>query len=517
MTSGDRTVPTSPDDDADPTRRRGGTVTAEAAPAHGDAQPRETERTILLPRISTDPVDDLVERVRPRLGRVVDALQVAAALEADGHTDRTAQVEYGYADVFRLASEVFWRMGPPSPVDDQAGTSATTGAHRWDGLRTIAHGPLYLLPGVAFPAVLTVVGRPGLVLGLVLAGTLGWIYSGVAAYSAYQLLGQRRARSASRILRMAALTGPLLGVVLGAAMLPYGGLPLAVMMVGQLAYQMASTLLIFYRRESWLAVAMFPVVLSGTAYLVVGGTALRRSAVVAAAVCVLATLAAALWAARPTTTAEEPASRQPLWPEASVLLGVAGYGLCSAALLFHAQVPYLLGRLDIAAAAMPLFVSMGFVEWRTSRFPAIAIALTRRARRPGEFVAAVWRMIGRDVAACLAVPAVLGAALLAGLWNAGVLSAAGTVMTVAHVALAGAYYLAFLLAGRGRYGWLCLSIALVVALHVGVGALLGAAPVLGQGDAALVDTSLYLGSIVLLQALFALGLVPVIGQVRHYR
>ncbi|MFY1691195.1 hypothetical protein [Plantactinospora sp. WMMB782] len=514
MTPGDQSVPPSPDDDAEPARQRGGTVTAEAVPEQDADQPGETERTILLPRISTDPVDDLVERVRPRLGRAVDALQVAAALEADGHTDRTSQVEYGYPDVFRLASEVFWRMGPPSPVDDQAGPPAATGPHRWDALRTIAHGPLYLLPGAAFPAVLAVVGRPGLVLGLVMAGTLGWVWSGVAAYSAYRLLGLRRPGSASRVLRMAALTGPLLGVLLGAAMLPYHGLPLAVMMVCQLAYQMASTLLVFYRRESWLAVAMLPALLSGLAYLVVGGPMLRRSAVTAAAVCVLATLAAALWAARPG--AEEPAPRHPLWPEASVLLGVAGYGLCSAGLLFHAQAPYL-DRLDVVLGAVPLFLSMGFVEWRTSRFPAVAIASTRRARRPDEFVAEVWRTVGRDVAACLAVPAVLGAALLAGLAHAGMLSAAGTVMTVAHVALAGAYYLAFLLTGRGRYGWLCLSIALVVALHVGGGALLGAAPLLGQDGSALVDTSLYLGSVVLLQALFALGLLPVIGQVRHYR
>ena len=61
----------------------------------------------------------LVTGAGGQLGRAVDALQVAAVLEADGHTDRAAQVEYGYSDLFALASEVFRRLGPPSPVDDE--------------------------------------------------------------------------------------------------------------------------------------------------------------------------------------------------------------------------------------------------------------------------------------------------------------------------------------------------------------------------------------------------------------
>ena len=409
-------------------------------------------------------------------------------------------------------------MGPTQPVDDRAPASPTTGPGRRAHLRTISHGLLYVLPSAAFPAVLAVVGRPGLVLGMILAGTVGWVYSGVVAYSAFRLLGLGRARSASRILRMAALTAPLLGLVAGAVVLPYGGLSLVVMMVFQLTYQLASTLLLFYRREWWLAIGDGP------------GRAVRRGLPGAPAA---RRHAAGRWARRPSACwpPSPPGSgppgppparrsrrpRDPLWPPTPALLGVAGYGLCSAVLLFHAQAPYLLGQLDVAAAAVPLILSMGFVEWRTSRFWASAVALSRRARVPSRFVAGVWRTIGREVAACLAVPTVLGAVLLAGLAQAGLLSAAGVVMTAAHVALAGAYYLAFLLVGRGRYGWLCLSMGVVIVLHVGLGALLGVAPLLGQGDDPVTDTSLYLGSVLLLQALFALGLVPVIGQVRHYR
>lgn len=209
--------------------------------------------------------------------------------------------------------------------------------------------------------------------------------------------------------------------------------------------------------------------------------------------------------------------RDRLWPTASTLLGVAGYGLCSAVLIFHAQAPYLLDRFDIAVAAAPLFLAMGFVEWRVSRFWPEMTVSTRRVGRPGEFVAGVWHTIGRETTACLAASAALGAALVAGLAHAGVLTAAGAVTIAVYVALTGAYYLAFLLAGRGRYGWLCLSMALVVALHVAVGALLHVAPLLGQGGPVLADALLYLGSVLVLQALLVLGLIPVIGQIRHYR
>src|SRR6187431_2517183 len=80
-----------------------------------DRDPGPGEHTVLLPRISTDPLDDLVERVRPMLGPRVDSMHVAAALEADGLTDRGARVEYGYTDVFALATEVFRRLGPILP------------------------------------------------------------------------------------------------------------------------------------------------------------------------------------------------------------------------------------------------------------------------------------------------------------------------------------------------------------------------------------------------------------------
>ena len=90
-------------------------------------------------------------------------------------------------------------------------------------------------------------------------------------------------------------------------------------------------------------------------------------------------------------------------------------------------------------------------------------------------------------------------------------------MTAAHVVLGGAYDSAFALAGFERFGRLCAYLLAAMAVHLGLGAALGAAPLFGQTSAPLTDTALYLGSTLLLLSLFLLGLRPVLGQVRHYR
>lgn len=504
------------DNELDPNRQRLGSIMAAAADARATGP---GEHTVLLPRISTDPLDDLVERVRPQLGQAVDSLHVAAALEADGLTDRGARVEYGYHDVFALATEVFRRLGPrlPKPREAAAGEPRA-----WrESLRLIAHGPLYALPSTAFPAVLAIVGRRSLVLGLVLASALGWVYAGAAAHAAYRMLGLGRPRAAARVLAAAALTAPLTGVLAGAALVAAtgGGLALIAMIACLMAYQLTSTVLVFYRRERWLALAMTPAFLVGAAYLILG-PGLRPWSVGVAAGCVLAAFGVAMLLAvrrgRAAAVRETPLLAA-LRPEVPGLIGVSGYGFCSALLLLHAEAPYLLGRLDVAIAAAPLILTMGVVEWRAERFRPQAVALVRRVERPAAFVRGVWLLLGREAAVCLLAPAIPAVLMLAALSRLGLLSAAGVVMTAAHVALGGAYLLAFLLAGRDRFGWLCASLLAAIAVHVGLGAVLGAAPLLGRAGSALLDTSLYLGSVLLLQALFVLGLAGILGQARHYR
>jgi hypothetical protein len=482
--------------------------------ATGPAEP-QAAHTVVLPSVSDDPLDELVDRIRPTLTRAVDALQVAAALEADGVSDRGARVEYGFADVFALAAEVFGRLGPRA-VETPAARDESV--DRRQIFRLLAHGPLYALPSAVFPAVLGVLGQRSVVLTLSLASALGWMYAGTAAYGAYRLLGADRPGGAARLLRGSALAAPVVGAAAGFALVVSagGGWGLVLLAAGQLGYQLAGTILVFYRRELLQAAAMTPAVAAGVAYLV-AGPVVRPLALITAGMGVVAAFVAAFLLTRGRGTAAEAPARPLLRSARPGLIGTTCYGILSAAFLLHAEAPYLLSRLDVAVAVAPLITAMGFVEWRAERFRARAVELTRRSRRPSDFQRRVWLLIGRETLACLAVTGTLGLALLAGLFAAGGLTAPAVAMVAAHVVLGGAYYAAFLLAGYERFGRLCAFLLAATAVHLGLGAWLGAAPLLGRSAAPLTDTTLYLGSVLALQGLFLLGLVPIVGQVRHFR
>ncbi|MGK5682789.1 hypothetical protein [Actinoplanes sp. URMC 104] len=451
---------------------------------------------VVLPRISTDPLDTLVDRMRPALARAVEALQVAAALEADGVTDRIARVEYGFPDVFALAQEVFRRLGPPA---DDPPAPVATGHGRRQTVRLLLHGPLYALPSAVFPAVLAVLGQRNTVVALTVAGVVGWAYAGTVAFAAYKLLGANRPHRAARLLRWSAVAAPVAGVAVGAAV-GAGAWGLIVLVAGQLGYQLAGTVLMFYRREAVQAVAMAPAVVAGVVYLLTPQA--RAAALLTAAGGVLLALGAALWCTRGRGSGDEPRMRLP-WRG---LGRVTAYGILSALFLLHAAAPYLLTRLDIALGAAPLILSMGFVEWRAERFRARAVALSRVSRRPADFELGVSRIIGRELLVCTAVPVALGVALVVARPDPAV-----AVMAAAHAVLAGAYYLAFLLAAFESFGRLCASLVAALALHLGVVFLLG------RPVGPLTDTVVLLGSVLALLAMFLLGLAPSVRQVRHYR
>jgi hypothetical protein len=284
---------------------------------------------------------------------------------------------------------------------------------------------------------------------------------------------------------------------------------------------MASTVLMFYRREGWLLVIMAPAVLTGLAFLV-AGAALRPWAVAAGTAGVAVAFAAALrLASRASRGGPASPADLALDGQVSALPWVLAYGLFSAGYLLHAQVPYVLGEWRVVLGAVPLFVGMGVVEWRARRFTEQARALLGRVRYPRQFAARVWLLLAAGVATCMSTVALLALPLLVALRQVGLLSPALLAMTAAHTVLAGAYFLSFILAGQGRYGWLCAALGVSAAVHLTATHLAGSVVVAGWLGAAasrpLADTLAFLGSAVLLQMLCVAALAPAVGQVRRYR
>jgi hypothetical protein len=469
-------------------------------------------------RASGDPLDALVSRVRARAGGSVDALQVAALLEADGVTDRTARTGYGFADVFELAEEVYRRgiegAGVPrsrrvgGPVRDRTRTA-----------RELSHGLLYLLPAALLPAAVALIAARPLLVALVLAGGLGWVWASGTAWLAHQCLNLADERMAGRVLAAGGVAGLGAGAAAGTAvaLTAGGGVAAALLVPGVLAYQMASTTFVFYGEELWLAGMMAPAVLAGILYLL-GGRDLLLSALGAAAVCVSATFVVAVRLARRTGAGRTVSGiggwRGLLRGRLRTLAAVLAYSALAAAFLLHAQAPYLLGRVDVVFAALPLVVTMGVVEWRARRFTEESRRLLTRLRSPREFGRRVWLLLGADVAICWAATAVAGVAVLAVLDRWGRLTPAAVGMAAAQAALAGAYLVGFVLAAHGRYGRLCAALGAALAAHLAGPALVAT---LAPAGVAVPDPVLYLFSTLLLQLLLLAGLGPVLGQVRRYR
>lgn len=469
-----------------------------------------------------EPIDDLVERVRPVARRAVDALQIAASLESQGITDDLAKTRFGCSDVFVLADEVRRRAGaatsqagPPDMGPPDAGPPVARPPdhpHWTSGIRDVAHGLLYLLPVAVFPVGFASIEPTGLTLSVVLVGALGWVWSGSTAWLAYRLLGRGWPGPASRVLRAATLAGVPVAVALSATVVLATGASLGVIVLAaaQIVIQLASAVLMFYRREGLMFWAMGPGVVGGIAYLA-GGPDLLPLAVVLVVGSLAVAWGVALLQTRQRAAGPEPTVRAGLRGQCGQFPLIVLYMALSAVFLLHAQTRYMADRFDILVAFLPLFVGMGVVEWRARRFSEQARAQLSLVRYPREFVGRVWLLLARNVALCSGVVAVLAVVLLAALGAVARVDRAAVLVAVACVVLAAAYFIGFLLANLGRYWWLCGSSAACTALHVSV---VLAAP---KELPALVDTGVFLGSVVLLLVLFLVALAGPIGQARSHR
>ncbi|MGC5562846.1 hypothetical protein ACPYPG_08390 [Streptomyces sp. FR-108] len=139
-----------------------------SGPVHGQADDQLGEldvadRTPSAPRGAADPVKALMHRHRQLCERAVDPLEIAAALEAHGVTDRTA-THFRHRDVFSLAEEMYARVPRAEDTAPRPETPDTPKARAdW--------AVLTLLPGALCAAVVTGLryteGRPRLAVTVV--------------------------------------------------------------------------------------------------------------------------------------------------------------------------------------------------------------------------------------------------------------------------------------------------------------------------------------------------------------
>ncbi|MFJ2257950.1 hypothetical protein ACIOKD_06295 [Streptomyces sp. NPDC087844] len=127
------------------------------------SEPAADDRTPSARRGAADPVKALMHRHRQLCERAVDPLEIAAALEAHGVTDRTA-THFRHRDVFSLAEEMYARVPRAGDTAPRPETRDIPRAHADWAVRT-------LLPGALCAAVVTGLryteGRPRLAVTVV--------------------------------------------------------------------------------------------------------------------------------------------------------------------------------------------------------------------------------------------------------------------------------------------------------------------------------------------------------------
>ncbi|MEU3405532.1 hypothetical protein ABZ766_16560 [Streptomyces sp. NPDC006670] len=184
---------------------------AGAAPVPGALPPGpRASKAVGFGRRGGDPVKVLLHRHRELCERAVDALEVAAGLEACGITDRTA-ARFRHRDVFSLAEELYARTpraDEPVAGPDPVPAGGRTVARRFGGA---------LLPGaVGCAAAAAGVPGAGLLAGLLAVAALVWPgrpAGGRFAWTAHLLAAAAAGWAVHR-------HGPALGTALALAVAP---------------------------------------------------------------------------------------------------------------------------------------------------------------------------------------------------------------------------------------------------------------------------------------------------------
>ena len=447
-----------------------------------------------LARDRARPVEDLAASISPPSHGWVDALHVAAHLEAQGVTDEVARTRYESVDVFALAREV-QRLH----IVPETRTIATPGVREDAPSATWLHGLVYLLPAAAMPAAISALGTRAAAIALFTGGAIGWMWAGVATSVSFGLRGQGRERVAARVLLASTVVGLLVAALAGFVVVALegavGGTASHGWLVGTFtfslaAYQLAAAQAFFHRRRFIVVVCTTPAVIAGVAHLAAGRPRwmeleVAATFILSAGLLAIVVLGTSALAARRAPRDPAPLARK--IHSVPRLAAVTMYTLASAVFLIGTQIRLFLERTDLALGLAGLIVVMGVVEWRSTALAARARRLLGHLTRVGRFHDALSRTLTKELVFVVSVAAVASSVVAVVLARWVGLTRDGALVLLAASVLAGVYLLTFVLANLSEYVRLSASFAAAAALSV-------ALPLAGVGTAAalLVVTTLLL-------------------------
>jgi hypothetical protein len=418
-----------------------------------------------FPEMRPDPFEQLSRKMAPAVSHAVDELHVAALLESRGVTDSVAREKYGHRDVFTLA-EAMYRRRSIAGKETRAEALPTAERSR-KALRTLAHGPLYMLPSTVYPAVIIALGSSAVFRALAFTTALGWVWGMGVSATAYQLVGQGMERAAGRAIRLLSLLGIAIALLSGAvfAATGPGGPGLAVFVAAQMSFQLMSGILVFHGKELRLALTMLPAFLMGL-LLMLSGFAEKfvLPTLVTGGLCIVLLAVTALVTSM-RAPAQPDSRRQVAF--AKTFAGVSP-SMCYAALcalyFLNTEARFLIGAgAALAIAGLPLILGMGALEWRAGRFTDKAQGLFSRSASSAEFRNTAWRLLLAELSNCLMILGSLYIIFILIMLKYNQLSSEGSQLADAYVLLGGVFFLGFVMARHQQFARL-LGIMLPIVL-----------------------------------------------------
>lgn len=425
-----------------------------------------------LPRVvAEDPAEEVALRFADVAAGAVHALELVAAIEAEGLTDRQIQQRYGRRDAFELGEELFRRAHPErgrtrgGPVPKRLQVRLVrrpVRASAWGvpASRSALRGVLFALPGLAF----VLAGPPrGSRWCVGAALLLCWSLSQAVAHLGYLRLGRGDRAGAAACLARGGGACVALCVPVAAVAALLSGAPSAAVgfALGQALYFAAATALLVLGREGALVGALTPVAL-GAVWLLVGRTTgLPGPSGPLGTALVLLSLGLTVRAAWRGCGRAEP------WTGAMPRVGANAWAGAAQAGVFGLAIA-VLTLADVGPATVGLTLSMGGAEWFLGRCRAAVELALGRAGAALEFHGLVVGVLARCLGGYLVLvaglsgaaeqlsPATAGpgagglTALAAAIWSAQLLQSLGLLTRATVVASAAAVALvAARLAGVG--------------------------------------------------------------------
>ncbi|WP_051943654.1 hypothetical protein [Streptacidiphilus rugosus] len=387
--------------------------------------------------VAEDPGEEIAERFAGVAASAVHPLEVVAAIEAEGLTDRQIQQRYGRRDAFELGEELFHRAHTePRPsrkrVPKRLRQHAASSAWGVPASRCALRGLLFALPGLGY-----VLGGPphGSQWSVGAALLFSWSWSQGVAHLAYVRRGREDVTGAAAVLARGGVAGAVLATLL-AALAPGSSALAVVFATGQALYFASATALLVLGRERALVAALAPMATGALWMLTARHVGAGGPPDWLGAVLLLLSVALAVRAGWRETGRPATARRGDWLPEWRDALQAGCFGLAVA----------LLTLADIGPATLALTLSMGGAEWFLARCRGATELALGRAGATREFQRLVLAAVLRGLGGYLLVVAALT-------WAVGLLwPNAGGPGVGGLVALAAAIWTAQLLQSLGLLG-----------------------------------------------------------------